>query len=93
MDEARRHCDRVRDLALLAEKLGCSTTQLSIAWSLKHEPVQCLLLGATSTEHLHMSLQALQLMPRLSVAVMLEVERILENKPVRPAPISTLMLR
>jgi Aldo/keto reductase family len=93
MDEARRHCEKVRDLALLAEKLGCSTTQLSIAWSLKHEPVQCLLLGATSTEQLHMNLQALQLLPRLSVAVMLEVERILDNKPVRPAPISTLALR
>lgn len=93
MDETRRHCEKVRDLALLAEKLGCSTTQLSIAWSLKHEPVQCLLLGATSTEQLHMNLQALQLLPRLSVAVMLEVERILDNKPVRPAPISTLALR
>lgn len=93
MDEARRHCDKVRDLALLAEKLGCSTTQLSIAWSLKHEPVQCLLLGVTSTEQLLMNLQALQLLPRMSVAVMLEVERILENKPVRPAPISTLALR
>lgn len=93
MDEARRHCDKVRDLALLAEKLGCSTTQLSIAWSLKHEPVQCLLLGATNLEQLHMQLQALQLLPRMSVAVMLEVERILDNKPVRPALISTLALR
>lgn len=93
MDEARRHCEKVRDLALLAEKLGCSTTQLSIAWSLKHEPVQCLLLSATSTEQLHNNLQALQLLPRLTVPVMLEVERILDNKPVRPALISTLALR
>ena len=93
MDETRRHCDKVRELALLAEKLGCSTAQLSIAWSLKHEPVQCMLLGATTTEQLHMNLQALQLLPRLSVAVMLEIERILDNKPVRPALISTLALR
>lgn len=93
MDEQRRHCEKIRELTLLADKLGCSTAQLSIAWSLKHEPVQCLLLGATSTEQLHNSLQALQLLPRLNVAVMLELERILENKPVRPAPISTLALR
>lgn len=93
MDESRRHCEKVRDLALLAEKLGCSTTQLSIAWTLKHEPVQCLMLSATSTEQLHKNLQALQLLPRMSVAVMLEIERILDNKPVRPAPISTLALR
>lgn len=50
----------MRDLASLAEKLGCSTTQLSIAWSLKHEPVQCLLIGATTAEQLHQNLQALQ---------------------------------
>ncbi|EDX16337.1 Hk [Drosophila simulans] len=81
IDEGRRHCDRLRDLAALAEKLGCSPTQLSIAWSLKHEPVQCLLLGATSAEQLHQSLQSLQLLPRLSSSVMLELERILENKP------------
>lgn len=60
LEEGRRHCDRLRDLSALAEKLGCSPTQLSIAWSLKHEPVQCLLLGATSAEQLHQSLQSLQ---------------------------------
>uniref|UniRef100_A0A1I8QEH2 NADP-dependent oxidoreductase domain-containing protein n=1 Tax=Stomoxys calcitrans TaxID=35570 RepID=A0A1I8QEH2_STOCA len=93
MEEGRRHCDRLKDLAALAEKLGCTPSQLSIAWSLKHEPVQCLLLGATSAEQLHQSLQSLQLLPRLSTSVMLELERILENKPVRPPMISTLALR
>lgn len=60
LEEGRRHCDRLKDLAALAEKLGCTSSQLSIAWSLKHEPVQCLLLGATSAEQLHQSLQSLQ---------------------------------
>lgn len=110
----------MRDLCSLAEKLGCSPTQLSIAWTLKHEPVQCLLIGATTIEQLHANLQALQvikltelissqddmikfakispfdllqLLPRLSASVMLELDRILDNKPVRPPPISTLALR
>lgn len=60
IDETRKHSDKVRDLCNLAEKLGCSATQLSIAWTLKHEPVQCLLLGATTPEQLHQSLQSLQ---------------------------------
>lgn len=60
LDEGRSHTDRLHDLEVLAEKLGCSASQLSIAWSLKHEPVQCLLLGATSAEQLHQSLQSLQ---------------------------------
>lgn len=58
--EIKKQNDRLKDLSSLAEKLGCSPAQLSIAWSLKHEPVQCLLLGATSAEQLHQSLQALQ---------------------------------
>lgn len=60
IDETRKQTDKVRDLCVLAEKLGCSPTQLSIAWTLKHEPVQCLLVGATTVEQLHQSLQALQ---------------------------------
>lgn len=60
MEEAKRHVEKVRDLNLLAEKLGCSLTQLSIAWALKHEPVQCLLISAKTTEQLTQSLQALQ---------------------------------
>lgn len=111
VEEAKRQLERVRDLNLLAEKLGCSLTQLSIAWTLKHEPVQCLLISAKTTEQLTQSLQALQvkmmkifcnwfltfyslqLLPRLSVSVMLEIERIIENKPVRPPMISTLQMR
>lgn len=58
--EIKKQNDRLKDLTSLADKLGCSPTQLSIAWSLKHEPVQCLLLGATTAEQLHQSLQALQ---------------------------------
>lgn len=60
VEEAKRHLEKIRDLNLLAEKLGCSLTQLSIAWTLKHEPVQCLLIGAKTTEQLTQSLQALQ---------------------------------
>ncbi|XP_055294848.1 voltage-gated potassium channel subunit beta-2-like isoform X2 [Sitodiplosis mosellana] len=93
IDETRKQSDKVRDLCSLAEKLGCSPTQLSIAWTLKHEPVQCLLIGAINVEQLHQNLQALQLLPRLSASVMLELERILDNKPIRPPAISTLALR
>lgn len=93
LEESRRHYDKIKELGQLADKLGCTTTQLSIAWPLKHEPVQCLLIGANSIEQLHLNLQALQLLPRLSPPVMLEIERILDNKPVRPQPVSTMALR
>jgi aryl-alcohol dehydrogenase-like predicted oxidoreductase len=68
LEETRRYIDKIRDLSNLAEKLGCSPAQLSIAWSLKHEPVQCLLISGTTPELLHQSLQALQVSdPALSM--------------------------
>ncbi|VEN40512.1 unnamed protein product [Callosobruchus maculatus] len=92
-EEQRRHTERIRELNTLAEKLGCSLTQLAIAWCLKNETVQCLLLGASSVEQLFDSIQSLQLIPKLNSNVIMEIERILENRPIRPPMISTLALR
>ncbi|CAG9813921.1 unnamed protein product [Phaedon cochleariae] len=59
-EESRRQTERVRELNALAEKLGCTLTQLAISWCLKNESVQCLLLGATSVEQLYDNIQSLQ---------------------------------
>lgn len=40
--------------------MGCTLVQLAIAWSLKNESVQCLLLGASSVDQLYDSIQSLQ---------------------------------
>ena len=72
--ESRKYSDKVRDMCALAERLGCTFTQLAIAWSLKNESVQCLLLGATNIEQLYESLQSLQV--RASrVLIMRSVQR------------------
>ncbi|XP_074026706.1 potassium voltage-gated channel subfamily A regulatory beta subunit hyperkinetic [Leptinotarsa decemlineata] len=92
-EESRRQTERIRDLNALAEKLGCSLTQLTIAWCLKNESVQCLLLGASSVDQLYESIQSLQLIPKLNTTMVTEIERILENKPTRPPMVSTLALR
>lgn len=92
-ETTRKYSDKLRDVCALAERLGCSFAQLAIAWTLKNESVQCLLLGASSIEQLYESLQSLQLIPKLNTTMMTEIERILENKPSRPPMISTLALR
>ncbi|XP_030755041.1 voltage-gated potassium channel subunit beta-2 isoform X2 [Sitophilus oryzae] len=92
-EESRRHSERIRELNGLAEKLGCSLTQLTIAWSLKNESVQCLLLGASNVEQLYENIQALQLIPKLNTNMVQDIEKILENKPSRPPMVSTLALR
>ncbi|KAI4496133.1 voltage-gated potassium channel subunit beta-2-like isoform X2 [Vespa mandarinia] len=92
-EETRKYSDKLRDVCALAERLGCSFGQLAIAWSLKNESVQCLLLGASNIDQLYESLQSLQLIPKLNATVMSEIERILDNKPSRPPMVSTLALR
>ncbi|OAD52170.1 Voltage-gated potassium channel subunit beta-2 [Eufriesea mexicana] len=92
-DETRKYSDKLRDVCALAERLGCSFGQLAIAWSLKNESVQCLLLGASNIDQLYESLQSLQLIPKLNANIMNEIERILDNKPSRPPIISSLALR
>lgn len=92
-EDGRRQTERVRELNALAEKMGCTLPQLAIAWCLKNESVQCLLLGAISVEQLYDSIQSLQLVPKLNSNMMADIERILENKPTRPPMISTLALR
>lgn len=59
-EETRRQAERIRELNALAEKLGCSLNQLAVAWCLKNESVQCLLLGASSVDQLYESVQSLQ---------------------------------
>ena len=59
-EETRRQQEKLRDISQLAEKLGCTVSQLAIAWCLKNESVQCLLLGAASVEQLYESIQSLQ---------------------------------
>ncbi|KAJ8688424.1 hypothetical protein QAD02_024219, partial [Eretmocerus hayati] len=59
-EPSRKYSEKLRDMHAFADRLGCTYNQLAIAWSLKNESVQCLLLGATSTEQLYENLQSLQ---------------------------------
>nr|XP_024217716.1 voltage-gated potassium channel subunit beta-2 [Halyomorpha halys] len=85
--------ERLRLVEAIAERLGCSLTQLSIAWASKNDSVQCLLLGATAVQHLYHCIHSLQLVPKLNPGVMSELEKALENKPARAPMVSTLALR
>ncbi|KRT82318.1 hypothetical protein AMK59_4799, partial [Oryctes borbonicus] len=63
-EESRRQTERIRELTVLVERMGCTLVQLAIAWSLKNESVQCLLLGASSVDQLYDSIQSLQVVQR-----------------------------
>ncbi|XP_018012713.1 voltage-gated potassium channel subunit beta-2 isoform X2 [Hyalella azteca] len=92
-DDARRHQSRLRELGSLAERLGCTISQLSVAWTLKNENLHCALVGGASVNQLLENIAALQVVPKLTSEVLGELERILDNKPVRPVRVSTLAAR
>ncbi|CAF4753104.1 unnamed protein product [Pieris macdunnoughi] len=92
-EESRSFKDKLKALSDLANAMNCSIRQLSVAWCLKNENINCLLLGATSVEQFKENIHALQIVPQLSPAVILDIEKILANKPQRPPMISTLTMR
>ncbi|KAG1681966.1 Voltage-gated potassium channel subunit beta-2 [Nymphon striatum] len=74
---------KLREIGLIAEKLGCSLTQLLLAWSLKNDNITSVFLGAATVEQLVDHITALQIVPKLTSSLLAEIEKILENKPIK----------
>lgn len=74
---------KVADLGLLAKELRCSPTQLAIAWCLKNNNVNTVILGATSLQQLDENLDSLHVKDQLTPEVLEKIEKILKNKPGR----------
>ncbi|KAH7956565.1 hypothetical protein HPB52_010665 [Rhipicephalus sanguineus] len=55
----RQH-SKLQELSYIADRLGCSCNQLTIAWCLKSEHVHTVLVGASSVDQLYDHLGALQ---------------------------------
>jgi len=83
----------VKQLDMVAERMGCTLCQLLLAWSLRNNTSQIIVLSANSQEQLANQLASLQTIHRLKNPVMEELDRILLNKPVRQPMVSTLQQR
>jgi len=80
---AEARIEQVRSLTALAQALGITVAQLSIAWCLKNEHVSTTILGASRVDQLLENLKAMDALPLLTPEVMLSIEGIVQNKPVR----------
>uniref|UniRef100_A0A3Q1ETT6 Voltage-gated potassium channel subunit beta-2 n=1 Tax=Acanthochromis polyacanthus TaxID=80966 RepID=A0A3Q1ETT6_9TELE len=80
-EEGHRQQMKLKELQAVAERLGCTLPQLAIAWCLRSERVNSVLLGASKTEQLMENIRALQVLPKLSLSIVSEVNGILGNKP------------
>ncbi|XP_052213138.1 voltage-gated potassium channel subunit beta-2-like isoform X2 [Dreissena polymorpha] len=80
-EEGRRQQGKLREVAEVADRIGCSLSQLAIAWCLKNENVNCVLLGASNVDQLYENIQAVQYISKLTPNIMHELDRLLGNKP------------
>ena len=72
---------KVEKLKTIALRLDCSLPALAIAWTLANPNVNTAILGATKKTQLEENLKALDVLPRLTPEVLVNIEEILENKP------------
>lgn len=73
--------NKIRQLKMLADKLGTSLPKLAIAWCLKNPNVSTVILGASKTHQLKETLTSLDIVPLLSDELMQEIDRITGTKP------------
>jgi voltage-dependent potassium channel beta subunit len=66
---------KVRALQPIAEELGCSLSQLSIAWLLKNPNVSTVITGASRVEQLHENLKATDIAPKLTPEVIKRIDQ------------------
>ncbi len=70
-DEARS--TKVRGLQAFADELGCTLSQLSIAWCAKNPHVSSVITGASRVEQVRENMGALDVIPRLTDDVMARI--------------------
>ena len=79
--EGAERIDKVKRLEKIADKLGISVAQLSLAWCLKNENVSTVILGATNTKQLDENLKAIDHKELIDDSIMDRIDKILKNKP------------
>uniref|UniRef100_A0A3B3RSH6 Voltage-gated potassium channel subunit beta-1 n=1 Tax=Paramormyrops kingsleyae TaxID=1676925 RepID=A0A3B3RSH6_9TELE len=80
-EEGRRQLAKIKELHLLADRLGCTAAQLAIAWCLRSEGVSSVLLGVSSTDQLVENLGSLRVLSQMTPQTLSEMDSLLGNKP------------
>lgn len=73
--------EKARQLTPIAADLGCTLAQMSLAWCLKNPNVSTVVTGASRPEQVHENMKALDVVDKLTPAIMAKIEEVLGNKP------------
>lgn len=79
--EAQRRIGKIRELAAIAEELGCTMAQLALAWCLKNPNVSSVITGASKPQYVEQNMAAMDVVAKMDSGVMAKIEKILANKP------------
>ena len=66
----------VQDLEPIATELGCTLSQLSLAWCLKNPYVSTVITGASRVEQVHENMKAIEVAPRLTPEILERIDTI-----------------
>lgn len=69
----------VRALQPVADDLGCTMSQLAIAWTVKNPHVSTVITGASRVSQVHENMKALEVVPKLTDDVMARIDGILKD--------------
>lgn len=72
---------KLKALSEMAGNLGCTQSQLAIAWCLKNRNVSTVILGASNVKQLEENLGAQKVSEKLTPEILKNIEGILANKP------------
>ncbi len=82
--EGQEKIRKAAELQKIADEIGHSLTNMSIAWCAANPNVSTIILGASRMSQLTENLKALDVLPALTPEVMEKIEAILGNKPAPP---------
>jgi len=80
-EQGRQQIEKVRQLAPIADELGCSMAQMALAWCLKNPNVSSVITGASRQQQVVENLKALDVAEKLTPEVMQRIEDVLQNRP------------
>lgn len=76
--------EKVRRLKTVAERLGCTRSQLALAWCLSNPDVSTVITGASRPEQVKENMAALDFVDKLTPEIREKIEDILGNRPALP---------
>lgn len=74
-----KRLEAVRALQPIADDLGCTMSQLALAWCVKNPNVSTVITGASRASQVHENMKALDVVPKLTDEIMARIDGVLKG--------------